>query len=220
MFELGWFWDKYKEPVNPILIPLQKSASNVLHLPHREICPIIDFTKKERPIAEKYVCISIYSTSKCKTWYYWQEVIDFLVDKGYKVFEISNETQMREQRTADFKNLTPLEDKSIENTMNYIAHSEFFMGLSSGLSWLAWALRKRVYMISNFSNKDHEFNSNTIRIYDESICNSCWNNQKFRFDKGNWFWCPEHEDTPRQFECHKLISSERVINLIKENEGI
>jgi hypothetical protein len=29
-------------------------------------------------------------------------------------------------------------------------------------------------------------------------------------------WCPEHEETPRQFECHKLITAEMVINKIKE----
>ena len=41
MFELGWYWDSKKEPINPILAPLQASASNILHLPHREIVPII-----------------------------------------------------------------------------------------------------------------------------------------------------------------------------------
>jgi autotransporter strand-loop-strand O-heptosyltransferase len=214
MFELGWYWDSTKEPVNPILIPLQQSASNILHIPHREICPIIDFTPtKESPIEGKYVCISTISTSGCKLWDYWQELIDFLVGQGYKVLEISNEE-------TNFKNLTPFTDKSLENTMNTIWHSQFFVGLSSGLSWLSWALRKKVYMIANFTEKDHEFTSNTIRIYDESICHGCWNNPKFRFNKGDWNWCPEHENTPRKFECHKLITSEKVIKIIKENEGI
>ncbi len=220
MFEIGWYWDSKKEPVNPILIPLQQSASNILHIPHREIVPIIDFVPKERPMQEKYVCISMYSTSQCKLWYYWQDVIDFLVSKGYKVLEISKENDMMGQRTSDLRNITELEDKSIENTMNTIYHSEFFIGLSSGLSWLSYALRKKVYLISNFTNKEHEFTINTIRLYDESICNSCWNNPKFRFDKGNWKWCPEHEDTPRHFECHKLITSDKVIKAIEENEKL
>ncbi len=216
MFEIGWYWNKHKEPINPILIPLQQSASNILHIPHREIVPIIDFVPKERPMQEKYVCISMYSTSQCKLWYYWQDVIDFLVSKGYKVLEISKENDMMGQRTSDLRNITELEDKSIENTMNTIYHSEFFIGLSSGLSWLSYALRKKVYLISNFTNKEHEFTINTIRLYDESICNSCWNNPKFRFDKGNWKWCPEHEDTPRHFECHKLITSDKVIKALQE----
>ena len=64
------------------------------------------------------------------------------------------------------------------------------------------------------------FVSDCIRVYDETICHGCWNDPKFRFDKGNWKYCPEHEDTPRHFECHKLIKSDRVIKLIQQNENI
>jgi autotransporter strand-loop-strand O-heptosyltransferase len=214
MFEIGWYWDSTKEPKNPVLDPLQKSAANILHLPYREICPVLDFIPtKQSPIEGKYVCISTISTSGCKLWDYWQELIDFLVSKGYKVLEISD-------GTTNFNNLTPFPDKSLDNTMNTIHHSEFFIGLSSGLSWLSWSLRKKVYMISNFTLKDHEFTSNTIRIYDESICHGCWNDPKFRFNKGDWNWCPEHEDTPRKFECHKLITADKVIKIISQNEGI
>jgi autotransporter strand-loop-strand O-heptosyltransferase len=218
MFEIGWFWEKEKEPVNPILIPLQKTATNILKLPFKEILPEIDFTPTTRPIEEKYVCISMYSTSQCKLWYYWQDLINFLNDNGYKVIEISKEEEMKSQKTSNFTNLLRITDTSFETTMNYIHHSEFYIGLSSGLSWLAWSLRKKVYMISNFTDKDHEFTINTIRINDETICHSCWHDEKFRFDKGSWTWCPRHEDTPRQFECHKLITAEKVINKIQENE--
>ena len=31
--ELGWFWDKEKEPTHPATIPLQQAASNILLLP-------------------------------------------------------------------------------------------------------------------------------------------------------------------------------------------
>jgi len=222
MFEIGWYWDKSKEPVNPATISLQQCASNILCLPHKEIKPSIDFVPKVRPMEEKYVCISIHSTSELKLWQYWQEVVDYLVDKGYKVLEISDipETHKSISSQPKLNNITLLEDKSLHNTMNVIHHSEFFMGLSSGLSWLSWALKKRVYMISNFTAKDHEFVSDCIRVYDETICHGCWNDPKFRFDKGNWKYCPEHEDTPRHFECHKLIKSDRVIKLIQQNENI
>jgi len=40
-------------------------------------------------------------------------------------------------------------------------------------------------------------------------------NTYFKFDKGDWYWCPEHKGTDRQFECHKSITSEMVINKIK-----
>jgi autotransporter strand-loop-strand O-heptosyltransferase len=210
MFEIGWHWNSSKEPINPILIPLQQSATNILNLPFEEIIPRMDFTPKERPIEGKYVCISTHSTAQLKYWYYWQELIDFLILNGYKVYEISN------QDSPDLKNIEIIEDRSLENTMNMIHHSEFFVGLSSGLSWLSWTLHKKVFMISNFTNKDHEFTINTTRIVNEDVCHGCWHNPLFRFDKGNWNWCPEHEDTPRQFECHKTIKLDDVTRAIKE----
>lgn len=209
MFELGWHFDKKREPINPVLVPLQKAACNILLLDYKEIRPKLAFTPKERPIAEKYVCISVISTAQLKEWYYWQELVDWLVSSGYKVVEVSKDE-------TTINNLTKIEDKSIENVMNYIYHAEFFIGLSSGLSWLAWALEKQVFMIANFSKSDHEFQLDCIRITDKSVCNSCWNNPMFKFDKSSWGYCPEHEDTPSAFICHKAISAERVINEIKE----
>jgi autotransporter strand-loop-strand O-heptosyltransferase len=70
-------------------------------------------------------------------------------------------------------------------------------------------------MISNFTEEDHEFTSNTTRITNKSVCNGCWNNPMFKFDKGDWNWCPEHKDTPRQFECHKSITPQMVMEKIK-----
>lgn len=202
MFELGWYWDKDKEPVNPVTIPLQKSAANLLNLPYKEIKPRIAFTPKERPIEERYVCISTKSTAQCKHWYYWPELIEWLKKKKYRVVELSKE--------ADDLGAEKLEDTSLENVMNHLHHADYYIGLSSGISWLAWALDKHVVMIANFSKANHEFSCD--RITNESVCHGCWNNPAFKFDKGNWNWCPEHEDTPRQFECHKTIKLEDVIS--------
>ena len=94
------------------------------------------------------------------------------------------------------------------------------IGLSSGLSWLSWAVGKHVFMISNFTEPDHEFTTNCTRFINKSVCNGCWNNPKFKFDKGDWDWCPEHKGTERQFECHKSITVEDVINGIKSFLGI
>ena len=66
-------------------------------------------------------------------------------------------------------------------------------------------------MISNFTEYNHEFTSNCTRIVNNSVCNGCWNKPQFKFDKGDWDWCPEHKNTERQFECHKSITSEMVI---------
>ena len=207
MFELGWFYDKNREPILPSLIPLPQSATNILNLDFKEIQPKIYFEDKGRPYEDKYITISTISTAQLKHWYYWQELINHLTSLGYKVVEISKDP-------PKYENCLHLDDTSLQNTMNVIHHSDLFIGLSSGLSWLSWGIGKHVVMISNFTSKDHEFTSNCTRITDESICHGCWNKPQFKFDKGNWNYCPEHEDTPRHFECHKLISFERVKNIV------
>ena len=103
----------------------------------------------------------------------------------------------------------------MEHTMDVIHYSDFFIGLSSGLSWLAWAMNKKVVMISNFTEDNHEFVSKCIRITNKSVCHGCWNNPNFKFDKGDWNWCPIHKNTPRHFECHTSITAQMVIDQIK-----
>jgi autotransporter strand-loop-strand O-heptosyltransferase len=71
-------------------------------------------------------------------------------------------------------------------------------------------------MIANFSEDGHEFTENTTRITNKSVCNSCWNNPNFKFDKGDWFWCPVNKGTPRQFECQRSITPSMVLQKIKE----
>lgn len=200
MPEIGWHWDYTKEPENPATVPLQKAATNILHLDYVEIRPKL-VKNQTRVIEEKYVCISTKSTSQCKHWYYWKELIIELKKLGYRVIELSQD--------ADDFGAEYIEDKSLNNVMNYLKYCDFYIGLSSGISWLAWAMNVKVYMISNFTENNHEFEC--IRIDNRNVCNGCWNNPKFKFDKGNWWYCPEHEDTPRQFECHKSISCSDVL---------
>ena len=164
----------------------------------------------DRPVEQKYVTIATNSTSGLKFWTKkgWQEVIDYLTSQGYLVFNVSKEKN-------PFNNAIQIKDTSIENTMRVIHHSEFFIGLSSGLSWLSWGMGKKVVMISNFTTPDHEFISNCVRITNPKSCNGCWNKKEFKFDRGDWNWCPIHKGTHRQFECHTSITSEMVINKLK-----
>ena len=39
MYKIGWFYDKNREPELPNTISLQKAASNILGLTHKEIVP-------------------------------------------------------------------------------------------------------------------------------------------------------------------------------------
>ena len=211
LYRLGWFYDEEKEPVLPSTIPLQKTATNILGLDYQEIHSKIYFEPKERPYSEKYICIAPSSTAGCKLWNNpdgWSNLIKYLINKGYKIINVSKDGEQMD-------GVETLTDDSMENTMNVIHHSEFVIGLSSGLSWLSWALNKHVVMISNFTEPDHEFTINCTRITNPSVCNGCWNNPKFKFDKGDWYWCPEHKGTERQFECHKSITADMVINQIQ-----
>lgn len=211
-YKIGWFYDKYKEPVLPNTVPLQKTATNILGLEYRELKPDISFVPNQKEFDNKYVVIAPFSTAKLKHWNNkegWDGVIEFLKKEGYEIVNISLES-------FNHKDVIELSDKSIKNTMNAIYHSEFMIGLSSGLSWLSWALNKHVVMISNFSEKDHEFTSNCTRIVNKSVCNSCWNNPNFRFDKSDWNWCPINRGTDKEFICHTSITSDMVIKEIKK----
>jgi autotransporter strand-loop-strand O-heptosyltransferase len=213
LYRFGWFYDKDKEPEEPNTIPLQKAATNILGLEFTEIRPKLSFTPEPRPIKEKYVTIGMSTTSGCKEWSHpngWQTLINYLNDIGYKVAVIQKESFSGIENVLNWTG-----DKPLQERMRQIYHSEFYIGLGSGLSWLAWAVNKHVVMISNFSEDGHEFTDNTTRITNPLVCNGCWNNPNFNFDKGDWYWCPVHKNTDRQFECHKSITADMVINQIQ-----
>jgi hypothetical protein len=80
----------------------------------------------------------------------WQEIIDYLNLRGYEVINTSF------RRNAFFIIVQFLKINHYSNNICY-RRKWIFIGLSSGLSWLAWALNKEVIMISNFTNEEHEF---------------------------------------------------------------
>jgi autotransporter strand-loop-strand O-heptosyltransferase len=208
MYSIGWFYDTNKEPVLCNTIPLQKAASNILGLDFEEVRPRLKYNIGNNKYG-KYVTIATNSTSGLKFWLrsHWQEVIDFLVESGYNVINTSKERN-------PFNNCYQLEDTSIENTMSVIHHSEKFIGLSSGISWLAFGLGKKVIMIAGFTDINHEFEC--IRPYNTNVCHGCWNKPDIRFDAGDWSFCPNHKGTDRQFECQNSITPDMVIDEIKK----
>lgn len=216
---LGWFTppQKDKNPIDFRKIPLQQTATDILGFEYKEIIPKIKESKGSRPLKEKYVCIAQYSTANAKQWHYpyknsnlgWQILVDWLNRQGLKVAVIS-------KQKTQLKNIIDLSgDFPIEHRINQIKHCEFFIGVGSGLSWLAWALGKKVVMISGFSEPFCEFTGNNIRIYNPNVCHGCFN--KFDFDKGDWDWCPEHKLTDRQYECSYTLTPKIITDKIIEN---
>jgi autotransporter strand-loop-strand O-heptosyltransferase len=96
-----------------------------------------------------------------------------------------------------------------------IRDAKLFIGVGSGLSWLSWALNTPTIMISGFSYPYTEF-QDCERIFPEDLktCRGCFNRKWL--DPGDWEWCPDHKDTPRQFECTKNIKPDQVIVSIKK----
>lgn len=217
IYKIGYPLENWqnRNPIDPRTIPLQKVASSVLGLDFKEQKPILTFlntTKKNK----KYVTIATQSTAQCKYWNNkngWDDVINHLNSKGYDVWCIDrfpafgNQKQKMNYIPSGAINKTG--DFSLETRMSQIYNSEFFIGLGSGLSWLAWALNKPVVLISGFSKSFAEFET-PYRIINESVCNGCWNDPSLKFDKADWMWCPRSKN----FECSSKITSEMVIEKI------
>jgi autotransporter strand-loop-strand O-heptosyltransferase len=105
-----------------------------------------------------------------------------------------------------------MKDNSMETTIETIQKSQMFIGISSGLSWLSWALGTKTCVVSGFSDPITEF-EDAIRLYTkDGFCKGCFNTHQL--DPGDWNWCPKHKGTQRQFECSKTISGEEVIKAI------
>jgi len=205
LYRIGYFDNLDKNPYKPIQIPLQKTSAAILGLDFVELVPVLAY-KPEVPKMGKYVTIATNSTSGCKFWTKegWQALINWLVSEGYEVYNVSKELN-------PFDNCTQITTPSLESKMDWIAGSSFFIGLSSGLAWVAWAMGKPVIMISNFTKDWNEFSC--IRITNKDVCHGCW--QDIPFDPADWNWC-KHKGTNRQFECHTSITADMVINEIKK----
>ena len=204
---------------------LQQIATNILGLDYEEVKTKIHIKDKDRKLQEKYVCISTASTSGCKHWQHidgWQKVVDHLNNNGYKVVVIQKET-LNYMDLQGLKNVIHPQTQSIHEAVSWIYNCEFFVGLSSGNSWLAWALDKKILLISGFTKSFNEFFT-PYRVINESVCNGCWNDVKYKFNAGDWNWCPKYKNTKKQFECTTEISfemvKEKLINIINDVNSI
>ena len=205
-YKVGCFDNDYsRNKINWREIPLQKVATDILGLPFVEVKPKIS-VKKKTPLltGRKYVVIGNQSTMAAKHWNYqngWQEIVDYLYDKAYNVITIS-------KTPTELTRVIPVFDRSIDDIIPILNGCEFFIGVGSGLSWLSWALNKKVIMISGFSEPFAEFITDNYRLSPPAgVCHGCFNDPKLNFDR-SWEWCPTHSD----YACSKSITP----NMVKE----
>jgi len=211
---IGWYEenDRGHHRRDPRTIPLQEVAYDHLGIERsEEKIPKINGISEPHKQDQKYVCISTFGTAAAKHWNLeggWQGVVDYLISLGYEVKIIQKEP-------TNLTGVTDLTgDIDILERVRVLAGCEFFVGIGSGISWLAWACLKPVVMISGFSDPFCEFTTNNYRVINRDVCNSCFNNTDHKFDRQNWMWCPVNSGTDRQFECTKHISFEMVRDAI------
>lgn len=223
-YALGLFFDDrdcIHQPTDFRQVGLHRTAAYILGVDPAETPPRIELEDDSRPIAEPYVCIAVQSSTQAKYWNNprgWREVTAFLNASGFRVICIDLKP---EHGTGLVWNHIPngaeneTGDRPLTERARWLHHATFFIGLSSGLSWLAWAVGTPVVLISGFTHPMNEFTT-PYRVVNWHACNSCWNDPAVRFDHNDFLWCPRHAGTPRQFECTRLITSEQVIGTIRE----
>ncbi len=226
-YSLGLFFDDAAftyQPTDFRHVGLHRTAGYILGVDPAEEAPRLALPDDSRPIAEPYVCIAVQSSTQSKCWNNpdgWRLVVRFFRERGYRVICIDQKPAHghgfvwnhiphgSEDETGD----RPLTERA-----RWLRHAAAFVGLSSGLSWLAWAAGTPVVMISGFTHPTNEF-ATPYRVINWHACNSCWNDVRVRFDHGDFLWCPRHSGTPRQFECTRLITAEQVIGTIQRIPG-
>jgi autotransporter strand-loop-strand O-heptosyltransferase len=204
-------------------VGLHKTAGYILGVDLTEEAPRLALPDETRPIDEPYVVIAVQSSSGPKYWNNpdgWREVVKFLKAHGYRVICIDRST-VYGQGLVWTHIPHGVEDQtglSLVECARWLKHASFFVGLSSGLAWLAWAAKCPVVLISGFSHPTTEFET-PYRVINWHTCNSCWNDPKFSFDHKNFLWCPRHANTPRHFECTRLITPKHVMRVIETIPG-
>lgn len=216
-FPMMNFGDFPTVPADIRSAPLNRMAGAILGL---KILPQKPIFKPTMPkISSKpYVCIGVQASTPIKGWHWprgWEIVVNYLKNLGYRVFCIDRENfqdggkyfTAKPPNAEDFTGNFPIMERA-----NILYHAEFFIGLSSGLAWLADAVNCPVVMICGFSADWHEFYT-PYRVANRLVCNGCYSDLRVRaFDD----FCPYHRDTPREMECQKQISPRQVLNAIEK----
>ena len=219
---LGLFFDDADtvwQPTDFRIVGLHRTVGYILGVDPAEEAPLLALPDESRPFPEPYVCIGVQSSSGCKYWNNpngWRAVVTRLKERGYRVICIDQKpvhgtglywTHIP-NGAEDFTGEHPLTERA-----RFLRHAAGFVGLSSGLAWLAWAAGTKVLMISGFTHPINEFET-PYRVHNWHACNSCWNDPKLRFDHKDFMWCPRQGGTPRQFECTRLITTEHVLDTL------
>lgn len=190
---------------------------SILHLDYSPEPVHFDAIESKKEIDEPYVCVAIQASGIQKCWHYpggWEAVTSYLKKQGYRVLcidrdKVSERDGYRVEIPKEMEDFTG--NRSLLERVNILAHAEFFIGLSSGLSWLAMAAGCPVILISGLTLPQTEFDT-AYRVINYQVCHGCYNDLRV-----NWHQklCPYHENTKRELECSKKITPQQVLLMVE-----
>ena len=202
-------------------VGLHRTAGHILGVDDlADMPPRVDLSA-ERRIKEKYAVIAAQASSQCKYWNHpsgWREVVEYLKSQGYRVLCIDRMPEYGTDYTwnhipygaEDFTGDLPLQER-----IGLIKSADMFLGLSSGLSWLAWCCRVPGVLISGFTDPVNEF-ATPYRVQNATVCHGCWNDTRCDFNHFDFLWCPRKKESRDKFECTKAITPKMVIDQIRK----
>ena len=226
-YYLGLFFggDVDWQPMDFRLMSLSEAVGRILGVRRLGDEPPRFDLSAPRTIKRPYVCIGTVGSSHTKCWNNpsgWRVLTEKLKEMGYRVLCIDKD---HESGSGEVWHSIPYGaedftgDKPLQERVDLIHHAAFFVGLPSGLSWIAWCCGVPVVMIAGFSMPFGEFYT-PYRVQTRWTCNGCWNDTRYEWDNKDYLWCPKHKGTPRAYECTKAISPEMVLDVIKTIPGV
>ncbi len=206
-----WGW----MPFDGRTFPMTQMGQMILGFPSPP--PKLAWIPGPRTIKEPYVCIGVQASVVGKGWLYpggWDEVIQYIKSLGYRVLCIDRDKKMQgagftlemPEGAEDFTGDKPLLERA-----DMLCHAEFFVGLCSGLSWLAYTADCPVVMIGGFSMFWAEFPT-PYRVYNRLLCNGCYNDLRITWKENGCArqWAGSEE----VLQCSKKITPRMVIQAI------
>ncbi len=202
----GWL------PLDGRTVPMIHTGRFILGLP--SAAEKLPWVPGPRTIQEPYVCIGVQASSVEKGWLYpggWEEVTALLKERGYRVLCIDRDKKMEEEGftveipkgAEDFTG-----NRSLLERADMLHHAEFFVGLSSGLSWLAWTADCPVVMIGGFTTYWYEFLT-PYRVFNRVACNGCFNDRRIYWKENT---CARQEKgSENVLKCSKTITPRMVM---------
>lgn len=171
-----------------------------------------------RSVEGKYVCIGVQASGVAKGWLYpggWDNIVRGLQEMGYRVLCVDKEREQQGEGITircptgaeDWTGPRPLIERA-----ELLSHAEFFIGLPSGLAWLAHGVGCPVVMLGGFSRFWHEF-PGCYRVYAGDACNGCYNDTAVEYIQVS---CPRYGEDGQKFSCSISITPRMVWRAIEE----